>query len=365
MQPSANVVFQNVSKKYGDVVAVNQISLTIEAGNLVTLLGPSGCGKTTTLRMIAGLEFATSGQLFIGGRDVTHVPATDRDVTMVFQSYALFPHMTVLDNVGYGLTVSNIKKSIVKERAENALALVGLPGYGQRMPSELSGGQQQRVAVARSLVLEPQVLLFDEPLSNLDAKLRRKMREDIRDLQQKLAVTAVYVTHDQDEALAISDKIVVMDHALVIQEGTPKKLYDEPESIHIAKFIGEANLIPGNLRHKDATHGEVVSGALQFLCEHRGIAEGNVKILIRPQRIQLAKKLENEPVNTGHATRNHVSISGNIKKAVYLGHHWEYFVDTELGELFVSSQAFQNELFPGDAVVIGINSQSMRILPSQ
>ncbi|MES2549573.1 MAG: ABC transporter ATP-binding protein, partial [Pseudomonadota bacterium] len=218
---AASVRFENVSKVYGTKVrAVDSINLEVAAGTLVTLLGPSGCGKTTTLRMIAGLEMATSGRIFIGDKDVTKLPATDRDVSMVFQSYALFPHMTVMENVSYGLKFSGFDKAETREKALAGLGLVGLTGYGDRLPSELSGGQQQRVAVARALVLEPQVLLFDEPLSNLDAKLRRQVREEIREIQQNLGLTVVYVTHDQEEALAVSDEIVVMRNAAIAQKGT-------------------------------------------------------------------------------------------------------------------------------------------------
>ena len=199
------VEFKHVTKAYGDVQAVRDLSFIIERGKLVTLLGPSGCGKTTTLRLIAGLEMATEGSIFIGGKEVTRLSASDRDVSMVFQSYALFPHMTVMQNVSYGLTMSRLSKEEVSEKALEGLELVSLSGFGERLPSELSGGQQQRVAVARALVLEPEVLLFDEPLSNLDAKLRRRVREEIRELQQKLELTTVYVTHDQEEALAVSD----------------------------------------------------------------------------------------------------------------------------------------------------------------
>ena len=201
------VEFKNVSKDFDEVKAVRDLNFSIESGQLVTLLGPSGCGKTTTLRLIAGLEMVTEGRVYIGGKDVTTLPATDRDVSMVFQSYALFPHMNVLQNVSYGLTMSRFPKIEVKRKALAGLELVGLAEFGERLPSELSGGQQQRVAVARALVLEPEVLLFDEPLSNLDAKLRRRVREEIRELQQKLELTTVYVTHDQEEALAVSDRI--------------------------------------------------------------------------------------------------------------------------------------------------------------
>ena len=212
---AAPVIFKDVTKKFGNTIAVDSLNFRIEAGEMVTLLGPSGCGKTTTLRLVSGLEQATSGTIKIGDRDVTQLPATDRDVTMVFQSYALFPHMTVAENVAYGLRVGGMSAAEGREEAEAGLRQVGLEGYGERLPSELSGGQQQRVAVARALVLEPQVLLFDEPLSNLDAKLRRHVREEIRELQQALGVTSIYVTHDQQEALAVSDRIIVMNNAVI------------------------------------------------------------------------------------------------------------------------------------------------------
>ncbi|MDG2571283.1 ABC transporter ATP-binding protein, partial [Vibrio parahaemolyticus] len=225
---AASVQFRNVTKRYGNVTAVDDVSFTIEPGQLVTLLGPSGCGKTTTLRMIAGLEMASEGQILIGGRDVTNLSAADRDVSMVFQSYALFPHMSVLENVAYGPSVQGASKKDAYEMAMEKLSLIGLKGLEKRAPSELSGGQQQRVAVARALVLEPQVLLCDEPLSNLDAKLRRRVREDIRELQQSLNLTVAYVTHDQEEALAVSDHIIVMSNARIAQTGTPRELYEEP-----------------------------------------------------------------------------------------------------------------------------------------
>ena len=236
------VEFLNVTKAFGSVKAVRDVSFQILSGELVTLLGPSGCGKTTTLRLIAGLEMATGGQIMIGGRDVTQLPATDRDVSMVFQSYALFPHMTVLQNVSYGLTMSRLSKDMVEEQALNGLKLVGLTGFEKRLPSELSGGQQQRVAVARALVLEPEVLLFDEPLSNLDAKLRRRVREEIRDLQQQLQLTVVYMTHDQEEALAVSDRIIVMQEAVIAQQGSPRELYESPKT----RFVADPEFLPAH-----------------------------------------------------------------------------------------------------------------------
>src|SRR4029434_7098966 len=225
---AASIEFRDVSKRYGDVIAVRDVSFEIAARTLVTLLGPSGCGKTTILRMIAGLELPTSGTIRIGNVDVTKVPAAERDVSMVFQSYALFPHMTVEENVGYGLSVSGVAKAAAREKANAALATVGLTGLGARLPSELSGGQQQRVGVARARVLEPSVLLFDEPLSTLDARLRRQMREEIRDLQQRLGLTVVYVTHDQAEAMAVSDRIIVMNKAAIAQGRVTRARVGQP-----------------------------------------------------------------------------------------------------------------------------------------
>jgi iron(III) transport system ATP-binding protein len=259
---AASIEFRNVTKRYGDVAAVNESSFSIAAGTLITLLGPSGCGKTTTLRLIAGLELPTAGSIRIGGADVTQTSAAERDVSMVFQSYALFPHMSVLENVRYGLVVSRMPKAQADDRARGAMATVGLTGFDARLPSELSGGQQQRVAVARALVLEPAVLLFDEPLSNLDARLRRQMREAIRDLQQRLSLTVVYVTHDQAEAMAVSDRIIVMNKAVIAQEGAPRELYEQPRDPFVAGFMGDANRVSGTLARRDDTHGDVRLGAV-------------------------------------------------------------------------------------------------------
>ena len=334
-----SVRFEGVTKSYGDVVAVRSLSFEIAPGALVTLLGPSGCGKTTTLRLIAGLEMATSGTIRIGEADVTRLSATERDVSMVFQSYALFPHMTVRENVSYGLTVDRRPKHEVREKAEEGLALVGLSGYGERLPSELSGGQQQRVAVARALVLEPQVLLFDEPLSNLDAKLRRRVREDIRELQQKLGITSVYVTHDQQEALAVSDRIIVMNDAVIAQEGSPHELYEAPADVFVADFIGDANLVDGEIVAVDGEVATVRIGPVETRLHRRDFSAGPVKVALRPETLVL------EPVRPdgGRHPRPHprtgtgtgTGILGTVAKAVYLGSHMEYTVETALGELFV------------------------------
>src|SRR5688572_19189161 len=278
----ASVEFRSVTKRYGAVTAVDDVSFTIAPGTLVTLLGPSGCGKTTTLRLIAGLEIASAGRIVIGDEDVTNRSASERDVSMVFQSYALFPHMSVLDNVAYGPTVQGMRKKDAQALALDKLGLVGLSGLEKRSPSELSGGQQQRVAVARALVLEPQVLLFDEPLSNLDAKLRRRVRDDIRELQQNLNLTVAYVTHDQEDALAISDRIIVMANARIAQAGTPRELYEQPGSVFVADFIGDANLVNAEVVAERDLTAILRLGDLELELPGRAAGLGPVKLAIRP-----------------------------------------------------------------------------------
>jgi iron(III) transport system ATP-binding protein len=347
---AARVVFDKVTKAFGPVVAVNGVSFEIEPGTLVTLLGPSGCGKTTTLRMIAGLEMATGGRILIGEQDVTQLPATDRDVSMVFQSYALFPHMTVAENVAYGLTMSGYAKAEVRERAEEGLRLVGLTGYGKRLPSELSGGQQQRVAVARALVLEPAVLLFDEPLSNLDAKLRRRVREDIRELQQKLGLTSVYVTHDQEEALAVSDRIIVMRNAEIAQQGSPRDLYEAPADNFVADFIGDANLVEARIEALEGGEALVRIGAVERRLPSRGLASGAVKVAIRPEAIRIARN--------GAAG----AFAADVLKATYLGSHMEYTLATPLGELFVVDGDIDRPASAGDKVTVDLARRGVTLV---
>lgn len=337
---AASVEFRGVSKIYpgSKVAAVDNVSINVEQGKLVTLLGPSGCGKTTTLRMIAGLEFVTSGKIIIGGLDVTSLPATERDVSMVFQSYALFPHMTVRENVEYGLKFSGFPKKEIGERAMAGLSLVGLQDYGARLPSQLSGGQQQRVAVARALVLEPQVLLFDEPLSNLDAKLRRQVREDIRDIQIKLGLTVVYVTHDQEEALAVSDRIIVMKNAVVAQEGTPRDLYDAPANAFVADFIGEANLLDCEVTTVKGGEAVVRLGPVELTLPARGQSPGAARLAIRPNRIELV-----DP-----STEN--TLPATLTKVTYVGKHLECLAETEAGHVFAICNDVDAPWKPGDKV---------------
>jgi iron(III) transport system ATP-binding protein len=321
-QATGGVDFERVSKRYGEVTAVDEVSFHIAPAELVTLLGPSGCGKTTTLRMVAGLEPVSSGRILIGGVDVTRRAANERNVSMVFQSYALFPHMTVLENVCYGPLSMKTDKARARELAHAKLEMLGLSGLEQRLPSELSGGQQQRVAVARSLVLEPAVLLFDEPLSNLDAKLRRRVRQEIRELQQSLALTVLYVTHDQEEALAVSDRIIVMDGGRIAQQGTPHELYEAPASRFLADFIGDANLVDGELAIVEGGTATFSAGGLSVAVRAVGLRPGSATLAVRPHRLRI--------VDAGQG-----QVPGVCKRAAYLGSRIEYMVATAWGELLV------------------------------
>jgi len=324
------VEFKNIVKKFNETTAVDNISCDFDPGTLTTLLGPSGCGKTTSLRLVAGLERATSGNILIDNEDVTIKPATDRDVSMVFQSYALFPHMSVLENVSYGLKMINVKKSEYIEKSINTLNLVGLENYENRMPSELSGGQQQRVAVARAIVLEPKVLLFDEPLSNLDAKLRRQVREDIRSIQQKLSVTTIYVTHDQEEALAISDKVIVMNNAIVAQEGTPKELYSSPKTKFVANFIGDSNIIKVDIDDQNSDTYLINFSNINFKINSKLKLKNSASISIRPEKIKL------NDVNIEN------SIEGVVISSSFVGNTYQYDVRTSFGDLYVVSNETNN-----------------------
>ncbi|MGN6778666.1 ABC transporter ATP-binding protein [Rhizobium sp.] len=352
MNPKApgSVVFENVRKTFGAFTAIPDLSLTIEPGTLVTLLGPSGCGKTTTLRMLAGLEHPSSGRILIGGKDVTMLPANERDVSMVFQSYALFPHMTALDNVAYGLESSGMKRKAAREKAEDALGLVGLAGMGARLPAELSGGQQQRVAVARALVVEPQVLLLDEPLSNLDARLRRRVRTDIRELQQRLGFTAVYVTHDQDEALAVSDRIIVMKDGGIAQQGAPRELYDAPASAFIADFMGDANVMPCDVIEADGDSAMIAIQGLRHRVNSRSVKCGSAQLAVRPNAIILTP-------GTGNGQFN-----GRITHSAYLGDHVEYEVKTDRGSLFVVDATVDSALPPHTDVTIAFKDRGIAVI---
>jgi iron(III) transport system ATP-binding protein len=352
MSGAPMVEFRNVSKRYGEVSAVDDISFALARGTLTTLLGPSGCGKTTTLRLIAGLEIASSGRIVIAGADVTHRAAAERDVSMVFQSYALFPHMNVIDNVAYGLVVGGQKRAAAHETARAKLDLVGLKGMERRLPSELSGGQQQRVAVARAIVLEPSVLLFDEPLSNLDARLRRRVRDDIRALQQSLRLTVVYVTHDQEEALAVSDRIIVMSQARIAQDGSPRELYEQPASRFVADFIGNANIVAAELTQRNGTMATVRVAGLTLALPHNGAAEGPIDLAIRPDAFRIAPEAANAE-----------AMSGAILKAAYLGDRIEYTLGTPLGELLAIDRDVGQPRAIGSRVAIGFDPAGLAVIP--
>ena len=290
------VRLEHISKIYQDpktgkdFYAVKDTSLEIEPGSFVTLLGPSGCGKTTTLRMIAGFESPDEGEIFLGGEAINALTPNKRDTAMVFQSYALLPHYNIFDNVAYGLKLRKMDKATIKEKVIKILKLVGLEGMEARMTNQLSGGQQQRVALARALVLEPGVLLFDEPLSNLDAKLRVTMRTEIRRIQQEAGITAIYVTHDQSEAMALSDKIIIMEKGVVAQIGTPQEIYYHPASEFVADFIGEANFLKGKLSDKNGDCGTVtVEGHAVPVVGVADQADGkDCTLVLRPESAVLA-----------------------------------------------------------------------------
>lgn len=292
---SKGVRIEHISKIYRDpktdkdFYAVRDASINIEPGTFVTLLGPSGCGKTTTLRMIAGFESPDEGEIFLGDEAINALTPNKRDTAMVFQSYALFPHYNVFDNVAYGLRLRKLPKQEIEERVHSILALVEMEGMESRMTNQLSGGQQQRVALARALVVEPGVLLFDEPLSNLDAKLRVNMRTEIRRIQQTLGITAIYVTHDQSEAMSISDTIIIMNKGEIAQMGTPMNIYYHPNSEFVADFIGEANFLEGETLGMEGTTCRVsIQGKEARVVTDRAISAGHpCKVVLRPEAIQI------------------------------------------------------------------------------
>lgn len=308
----ATIELRGVTKRFDRVVAVDSVSLVVEEGEFFSLLGPSGCGKTTTLRMIAGFTPPTSGRIFIGDQDVTGLPPHRRDTGMVFQHYALFPHKTIFDNVAFGLRMRGQPEPVVREKVERVLEMVALPGLGHRMPSQLSGGQQQRVALARAIVIEPRVLLFDEPLGALDKKLRTQMQFELRALQRRLGITAIHVTHDQEEALTLSDRIAVMHRGRIAQVGTPREIYEQPHDVFVADFIGGANFLPGRVVGSEGDRAVVeAAGARLRVPSARplGQAEG-VVVAIRPEKIHLV---------TGDGGADGNRLTGTIAAVTYVG----------------------------------------------
>ncbi len=352
---SIKIVLKNVSKHFGKVRALNTVDIEFAPGTLTTLLGPSGCGKTTLLRLISGLETVTSGEIWFGSENVTELSATRRDVGMVFQSYALFPHMTVERNVGYGLGVLKVGSSEIVERVQQSLKMVNLDGYQKRHPDELSGGQQQRVAVARAMVLKPKVLLFDEPLSNIDSKLRRSMREDIRTLQKSSGITSVYVTHDQAEALAVSDEVIVINEGKIEQQGPPKSLYHHPKTAFVANFIGESNVVDATLE-KDGNRKWVVLGDTRILLpmgRKVPAREGPIKISLRPEMVHIKSE-----------SSSGTAIEGIVSQSAYMGSVIEYTINTTVGSLFTRAPAYHEQYQPNDKVYLHINPEELILIPA-
>ena len=358
----ASIEVRDLVVRYGAVTAVRGVSFTVAAGEHLTLLGPSGCGKTTTLRAIAGLERPTSGEIRIGGTPVfssspsVNIPAERRGLSMVFQSYAIWPHMTVFDNVAYGLRVRKRPAAEVAKRVREALELVQLGDLGDRSASKLSGGQQQRVALARAFVFSPSVLLFDEPLSNLDAKLRAEMRVELKELQRRLDITSVYVTHDLEEALAISDRIIVMRDGVIAQVGTPGEIYDRPRNTFVADFVGSANLIRGRRRPDLERDGSVVietaGGALVHGIALDRTSGGDALMAVRTVRLRLERSRPATSVNAWPA---------RIRQRVFQGDFTQYHVDWEDRRLIVRVAAGE-PMAEGDDVYISADPRHCVLL---
>jgi spermidine/putrescine transport system ATP-binding protein len=340
----------DLAKRFGEVTAVDGISLDIPAGEFFSLLGPSGCGKTTTLRMIAGFERPDAGRILLDGRDMAQTPPNQRPVNTVFQNYALFPHLDVSDNVAFGLRFQGVAKADARQRVATALDLVRLRGFEERRPTQLSGGQQQRVALARALVLNPSVLLLDEPLGSLDAKLRKALQIELKAIQERVGITFVYVTHDQEEALTMSDRIAVMSEGLVQQVGTPREIYEEPETTFVADFLGVSNLMSGQA---DGL-GRVRIGEVELAAAHGDVeATGDVQVTIRPERVHL------EPLGTAGENR----LQGVVNRVVYLGPTTQVLVELAHGNTLQASVQSGGEAYrEGNPVTVFLPPEGLRVL---
>ncbi len=349
----------NIVKNFGRVQAVKGISLQIKKGEFFFLVGPSGCGKTTTLRMLAGFDIPDGGEIRIQGQTVNRIPPEKRNTGMVFQNWALFPHKTVFENIAFGLKMRKVSKTVIREKVENSLDLIHLPGFGDRYPDQLSGGQKQRIALARALVIEPSVLLLDEPLSSLDAKIREQMRLEISSLLKRLNLTAVYVTHDQAEALAMADRIAVMEDGLIRQVGTPVEIYEHPSDEFVAHFIGETNTVTGRIENLTESSARIVTeeGISVAVCPNTDWRQGEKqKAFIRPEKITLNHQLAS----------NDNSIQGRVKFATYLGASIRYHIDVNDNlSLRVDEQNFAEEpkYKVGDRVFMTIMPDSCCCFP--
>jgi spermidine/putrescine transport system ATP-binding protein len=348
-----DVRLEDVTKRFEDVVAVDNLSLEIESGSFFALLGPSGCGKTTTLRMIGGFEQPTEGSIFLGDREVSGLPAYKRDVNTVFQSYALFPHLSVFENVAFGLRRRSVRGETLRGRVEEMLRIVGLGGMGKRKPRQLSGGQQQRVALARALVNKPQVLLLDEPLGALDLKLRKQMQLELKAIQHDVGITFIHVTHDQEEAMTMADQIAVMNQGRIEQLGTPTELYETPASAYVASFLGASNLIAGTVSGADTIRLQNGS-EVRVLPAALGGRTGQVAVGIRPEKIELGSGQLN-------------TLDGTVAEHAYVGVATQYLVDTECGRLTVYRQNASpglNGAAPGQRLTLSWSPESTFVVDS-
>jgi spermidine/putrescine transport system ATP-binding protein len=352
----ADVSLRSLTKRFDDVVAVDDLSLDIDQGRFFALLGPSGCGKTTTLRMIGGFEEPTSGAIELGGRDVSGLPPYKRDVNTVFQSYALFPHLTIFENVAFGLRRKKVRGDELRRRVDESLELVGLAQLGRRKPRQLSGGQQQRIALARALVNHPRVLLLDEPLGALDLKLRKEMQLELKRIQHEVGITFIHVTHDQEEAMTMADSIVIMNGGHIEQQGTPAELYESPRTAFVASFLGVSNLLAGTavaddrVRLEDGTEVHLPRDAL-------GGRTGRVQVGVRPEKLQLGG---------GEAGGN--TLDGVVSEIAYIGVSTQYIVDTPAGSVTVYVQNVRpgmNGVAPGDRLSVTWSSACTFVVDAQ
>ncbi len=340
-----------------EVTAVDNISLDIAKGEMITLLGPSGCGKTTTLRLIAGFEFPTRGYISLDGQRINELPPHQRDMSMVFQSYAIFPHLNVFENIAYGLNVQRVEKKELRERVARVMELVELEGLGNRAPNQLSGGQQQRVALSRALVMEPKVLLMDEPLSNLDAKLREQMRSEIRRIQQTLGITSVYVTHDQIEAMTLSDRVVVMNNGIIEQVAPPQEVYRHPQTKFVADFIGRANFISGTVKGVagDALIATALGQTLHLTNIQKSYATGSqITLVVRPEMV--------------HLHDQEGTYSATVRQAAYLGDKIDYQVEIrgQLLDVVESDPTRIAKIYPaGTKISASFHESCIHLLPAE
>jgi spermidine/putrescine transport system ATP-binding protein len=350
--PVADIRLESVTKRFDDVAAVDDLSLEIPRGSFFALLGPSGCGKTTSLRMIGGFEEPTAGTIYLGDRDVTGLPPYKRDVNTVFQSYALFPHLNIQDNVAFGLKRKGVKGADLNKRVADALELVALSGFERRKPRQLSGGQQQRVALARALVNRPRVLLLDEPLGALDLKLRKQMQLELKRIQSEVGITFVHVTHDQEEAMTMADTIAVMNAGRIEQLGSPTELYEAPSTSFVASFLGISNLLSG--KAEDGGAVRLSDGTVVRVPAAAGL-QGEISIGIRPEKVRLGAQDENH-------------LAGEVRESAYIGVSTQYIVETSAGAIALyvqNTEAGAPSVQPGDQVTVSWSPDATFVVDSQ